>query len=154
MNKLRDKSKPLVYVDMDGVLCDFRTPFLKAIEENPTQPYPHSQYGFFLELEPMKDAIDSFKKLEEHFDMWILTRPSVQNPLCYTEKALWIKEKLGFKIQCRTIMCCDKSLLKGDYLIDDTSEFGQSEFEGDFIHFATNKYPDWKSVVEYLMTKI
>jgi 5'(3')-deoxyribonucleotidase len=112
---MRDKSKKLIYVDMDGVLADFIKDFDKQRAENPEQLYPQSQYGFFMNLKPMKDAIESFKMLENHFDMWILTRPSVQNPLCYTEKAIWIKEKLGFDIQRKTIMCCDKSLLKGDY---------------------------------------
>jgi 5'(3')-deoxyribonucleotidase len=151
---MRDKSKKLVYVDIDGVLADFKTPFTQAIAENPGQPYPHSQYGFFMNLEPIKDSIESFKMLENHFDMWILTRPSVQNPLCYTEKAIWVKEKLGLDIQRKTVMCCDKSLLKGDFLIDDTTEYGQTEFEGEFIHFDTDKFPDWKTVVDYLMTKI
>ena len=136
---------------MDGVLADFITPFQKEIEKNPKQPYPHSQYGFFMNLEPIKDSIEYFKKLEEHFDMWILTRPSVQNPLCYTEKALWVKEKLGIDIQYKTIMCCDKSLLKGDFLIDDTLEYGQTEFEGELIHFGSEKFPDWKTVFNYLI---
>ena len=52
-------------------------------------------------------------------------------------------------------MCCDKSLLKGDFLIDDTLEYGQTEFEGELLHFGSgNKFPDWKTVVDYLMTKI
>jgi 5'(3')-deoxyribonucleotidase len=145
--------KKRLYIDMDGVLCDFKTPFIKAIGENPGQRYPHSQYGFFLALEPIKDAIESFKKLEEYFDVWILTRPSIQNPLCYTEKAIWVREKLGLETQRKTVMACDKSLLKGDFLVDDTTEYGQTEFEGEFIHFDTEKFPDWKTVVEYLIQK-
>ena len=148
---MRDKSKKIVYVDLDGVLADFITAFVRERELNPEQPYPQSQYGFFMNLEPIKDSIESFKMLEEHFDMWILTRPSVQNPLCYTEKAIWVREKLGLDIQRKTIMCCDKSLLKGDFLIDDTTDYGQTDFEGRFIHFVTDKFPDWKTVVNYLI---
>lgn len=150
----RDKSKKRVYVDLDGVLADFITAFNKEKELNPEQPYPQSQYGFFMNLEPIKDSIESFKMLEEYFDMWILTRPSVQNPLCYTEKAIWVKEKLGIDIQRKTIMSCDKSLLKGDFLIDDTTDYGQPEFEGEFIQFGTESFPNWKTVVDYLMTKV
>jgi 5'-nucleotidase len=149
----RDFSKKLIYVDMDGVLADFITPFNKERDLNPEQPYPHSQYGFFMNLEPIKDSIESFKLLETYFDMWILTRPSVQNTLCYTEKAIWVKEKLGIDIQYKTIMCCDKSLLKGHYLIDDTLEYGQTEFEGELIHFGNGDFKDWKSVVQYLLKK-
>ena len=51
----------------------------------------------------------------------------------------------------RLIISPNKSLLKGDYLIDDnyTGRF-QNEFEGEFIHFGTSEYPDWKSVRKYL----
>lgn len=48
-------------------------------------------------------------------------------------------------------MSPDKSLLKGDYLIDDQGNAGQENFEGEWIHFKTEKFPDWKSVVDYLM---
>ena len=48
-------------------------------------------------------------------------------------------------------MCGDKSLLKGDYLIDDMNTDKQSEFEGEWIEFGSNKFPNWKTVVDYLM---
>jgi 5'(3')-deoxyribonucleotidase len=49
------------------------------------------------------------------------------------------------------VLCGDKSLLKGEYLIDDTNTAGQSDFEGEWIHFGSDKFPNWDSVVEYLM---
>lgn len=148
-----DKVLKVIYVDMDGVLCDFISAYDRDRKLYPEQKYPQSQVGFFLNLEPIKNAIESFKILEKHFDVWILTRPSVQNPLCYTEKALWVRENLGIDVQRKTIMATNKSLLKGDYLIDDVLEHGQSEFEGEHIHFAQEKFPDWNSVVNYIMKK-
>lgn len=148
---MRDKSKKLVYIDMDGVLCDFVTPFELEKKENPDQPFPQSRMGFFIELKPIEGSIESFKKLQEFYDVWILSRPSVQNIHCYSEKALWIKQHLGIEAQRRLILATDKSLLKGDYLIDDVLEHGQSEFEGDHIHFGQDKFKDWKSVVDYLI---
>jgi hypothetical protein len=38
----------------------------------------------------------------------------------------------------------------GDYLIDDRTANGAGEFKGELIQFATEKYPDWDSVLEYL----
>ena len=32
-------------------------------------------------------------------------------------------------------------------------EAGQEEFEGEWIHFKTEKFPNWETVVEYLMSK-
>jgi 5'(3')-deoxyribonucleotidase len=56
--------------------------------------------------------------LKENYDVWILTRPSYKN-INYSEKAQWVLNHLGYDVQEKTIMCGDKSLLKGDYLIDD-----------------------------------
>ncbi len=140
-----------VYVDMDGVLCDFFKAALEALRKYPEQKYPQSQWGFFLKLKEIPDAIESFRKLEEKYDVWILTRPSFRNVNCFTEKAQWIWDHLGFDVVQRMILCGDKSLLKGDFLIDDTNTAGQSDFEGEWIHFGSDKFPNWNSVVEYLM---
>lgn len=145
--------KKRLYIDMDGVLCDYKKSHNIELDKNPHQPYPQSQFGFFLNLEPINDAIDSLNLLKEHFDVWILTRPSVHNLSCYTEKAQWIRKYLGFEMQTKTIMCVDKSLLKGHFLVDDQVEHGQSDFEGKHIHFDSIDFPTWKSVVEYLLSE-
>lgn len=145
------KNKPIVYVDMDGVLCNFYKAAKQALIENPNQKYPQSQWGFFLKLEEIEGAIESFRKLQEKYDVWILTRPSFKNVNCYTEKAQWVWDHLGYDVLEKTIMSPDKSLLKGDYLIDDQGNAGQGNFEGEWIHFKSEKFPDWKSVIDYLL---
>lgn len=145
--------KPIVYVDMDGVLCNFYKAAKQALINNPTQKYPQSQWGFFLKLEEIPGAIESFRKLQEKYDVWILTRPSFRNVNCYTEKAQWVWDHLGYDVVEKTIMSPDKSLLKGDYLIDDQGNAGQDKFEGEWIHFKSEKFPDWISVVNYLNEK-
>jgi hypothetical protein len=42
-------------------------------------------------------------------------------------------------------------LLKGSYLIDDTTAHGNSEFEGELIQFGTDKFNSWKDVTNYLL---
>ena len=150
-----DTRRPIrkrLYIDMDGVLCDFKKLYNSELESNPTQPYPQSQFGFFLNLESIPFAIDSINHLQKYFDVWILTRPSVHNLSCYTEKAQWIRKYLGFEMQSKTIMCIDKSLLKGHFLVDDQIEHGQSEFEGKHIHFGSKEFNNWDKVVTYLMS--
>lgn len=147
-------SKPILTIDMDGVLCDYINSFKQAKEKNPEQPYPQSEDGFFLSLTPIENAIQSYKKLEEHFDVWILTRPSVENVLCYTEKALWVRKYLGFDAQKKIIMCIDKSMVKGDYLIDDTDEHGQLDFDGEFIKFGSDRFPNWNTILDYLIISL
>lgn len=143
--------KKRIYIDMDGVLCNFRKAHQEALYNNPIQPFPQSQWGFFLYLEEIPGAIDAFRKLQEEYDVWILTRPSYYNVNCYTEKAQWVLDHLGIDVLRQTIMSCDKSLLKGDYLIDDMNTDKQSEFEGEWIEFGSFKFPDWSAVIKYLI---
>ena len=143
--------KKIIYVDMDNTLCDFIKEQEKRLLENPRQVFPQSQWGFFLKLEPLKDAIESFKLLSEHYDVWILTRPSFRNVNSFTEKAQWVWDYLGYDVVEKTIMCGKKSLLKGDILIDDDDQAGQPDFDGEWIRFGSEPYKTWKDVVEYLI---
>ena len=141
-----------LYFDMDGVLCDYMKRYT-MVKELYDLEYPQSQIGFFSRLEPMKGAIEAFKKLRDSgkYNCFILTRPSVKNIHCYTEKAEWIREYLGEDMLENMYIGCDKSRLKGDYLIDDVTEHGQTEFEGEHIHFGSDEFPNWDTVLKYLL---
>ena len=51
----------------------------------------------------------------------------------------------------RLILTHHKNLNMGDYLIDDREANGSDKFTGEHIHFRTNRFPNWKSVLEYLL---
>lgn len=137
-----------VFIDMDDTICDFIGPF----RNNQFKiKYPQSKLGFFFDLEPLENSIESVKKLLSKYDVWFLTRPSIKNTNCYTEKAEWIKKYFGEDLLEKLIICPNKSLVKGDYLIDDDYRYGQSEFEGEWIEFGSHKFPNWESVMNYLM---
>ena len=140
-----------IYIDMDNVLCDYQTAWENSMIDNPDILYPQSQYGFFRDLEPINSALFMFKRLSDNFDVWILTAPSVQNPMCYTEKREWVGKHLGFEAAKRLILSPDKSLLIGDYLIDDIEDgrAKQNQFKGTQIVYGNDKYPDWFAVMEY-----
>jgi 5'-nucleotidase len=137
-----------VYIDMDDTICDFMGPFRSGDFK---LKYPQSKVGFFLDLKPLEYAIEAVKLLQEKYDVWILTRPSIKNTHCYTEKAEWIKKYFGEQMLEKLILCPDKSLVKGDYLIDDDIKHGQKQFEGEHIQFGTSNFPNWKSVIKYLL---
>ena len=140
-----------IYVDMDDVLADFMKAFNESKVFNPELKFPQSQLGFFEKLEPIEDAIESVNKLREDYDVYVLTAPSNRNPHCYTEKRLWIEKHFDYDFTEKLIISSNKSLLIGDYLIDDYSEGkGQENFQGELIQFATEKYPNWQSVMEYI----
>ena len=146
-NKLEQKKR--VYVDMDNTLCNFSSRSEEMKEKSKgTLRYPQSQYGFFTSLEPLPGAIDGYRALEAHFEVYILTAPSYRNPLCYTEKRVWVGEHLGEETTKNLIICKRKGLLKGDFLIDDHL---YPEFEGEQIQIGTAPFETWKEVLDYLL---
>ena len=134
---------------MDDTICDFRTPFLRDMTEE--NKYPHSRTGFFMDLEPIPGALEALSELRMLYDVYILTKPSFYNIHCYTEKAMWIQKHMGFDMLSRLILSPDKSLLKGDFLVDDAQYDGQTEFEGTFMQFGTERWPGWKEVKNALV---
>ncbi|MEM7607799.1 MAG: hypothetical protein AAF411_20795 [Myxococcota bacterium] len=125
-------TKSTVYIDMDGVLCEFE----RAKRQHPDVEFPQSLPGFYKNLRPVRGAIDAVRELARLADVWILTAPSVYNPLSYTEKRLWVEKHLGFDMCHRLILSPDKSLLRGDVLVDDRADsHRQDRFEGRLILF-------------------
>jgi len=144
--------KKVIYVDMDDVLCEFTKAFTTAIKNNPGIKFPQSQYGFFTSLSPIKEAVNSVNYLDEQdeFEVYILTAPSVLNPLCYTEKRIWIENYFGMEMVKKLIISPNKGLNKGDYLIDDNNTGrGQDQFEGKLIKFGYDNFKDWNQVIDY-----
>lgn len=142
--------KPIIYVDMDNVLCDYSGAHAARIALEPETAYPQSQYGFFRNLVPIEGGIAAFKRLKTIGEVYILTAPSIYNPLCYSEKREWVEKHLGMEAVERLIISPNKGLSKGDYLIDDhLSGRGQENFEGKLIHFASDEFPDWNSVLAF-----
>lgn len=139
-----------IYVDMDGVLCDYNTAYTQKFDKV-LNPYPQSKPGFFLGLEPMPLAKYSMEAMKEAgHDVFILTRPSIKNPHCWSEKAMWIERHLGQEWVKRTIITCRKDLLFDGkaYLIDDvlSSDAGQQVFDaaGKLIWF--NERNNWSKI--------
>lgn len=143
--------KKRLYVDMDGVLCDFVGAFKR--EQSDKVKFPQSRWGFFTNLEPIPNSIYILIQLMNEFDVWVLTRPSYMNPLCYTEKRIWIEKYFGLEFCQKLIICSDKSLVKGDFLIDDSIGDGQLDFEGELIRFGSDNFKDWFDVYDYLILK-
>lgn len=141
-----------IYVDMDGVLCDYDSAWDRNYSE--TCQYPQSIPGFFKTLDPIEGSIEALKAIAEIHEVYILTRPSIKNPHCWTEKALWIEKHLGREWLERTIITCRKDLLfDGDsYLVDDVlySDAGQQVFakNNKLIWFANGW--TWQKVLHIL----
>jgi 5'(3')-deoxyribonucleotidase len=144
----------IVYIDMDDTLCHYSLAHKKYKNEFPEIKYPQSQANFFKDLKPIELTIESVKMLinSEEYKPYILTAPSIHNPLSYTEKRIWVEKHFGLEFTKRLIIAMDKSLLRGDFLIDDWDHGrGQESFQGELIHYGSPNYPNWKSIIDRLM---
>lgn len=142
---------------MDDTLCDYAGAHRAALKKDPHNKWPQSVYDFYRKLNELPDAIWGMNELERlGFDVWILTRPSYMNPTCYTEKRMWVEDHLGIDWCRKLILCPDKSLMKGEYLIDDQL---WPDFEGEQILFRQEEdnfdyrthivKKSWKDVLDY-----
>lgn len=86
-------------------------------------------------------------------DTFILTAAPWGNPTAANNKIDWVKKYLPNEAYKRIIISHNKHLCIGDYLVDDSTRNGAGEFTGEHIHFGTDTFPDWKSVLDYLSDK-
>ncbi len=145
--------KKIVYVDMDNVLVNFQSG-IDQLDEDTLQKYDgrlDEVPGIFGLMEPMAKAIESYIELAQHYDVYILSTSPWENESALIDKLRWVKKHLGEAAYKRLILSHHKNLNKGDYLIDDRTKNGADRFEGEHIHFGTEKFPIWEDVISYLI---
>jgi 5'(3')-deoxyribonucleotidase len=142
--------KPIVFIDMDGVLCDFITRYTEMEKLGFKGPKLWKHPDLYKDLEPINGAIDSWLLLQEKYDTYILSTPPWSSPDAYKEKRIWVEKYLGKTAKKKLILCHNKGIICGDFLIDDRIAHGVADFKGKHIHFGTSQFPDWKSVLLYL----
>lgn len=141
-----------LFIDMDDTLCDFSGAKKEALEKEPGIEWPQSQFDFFRTLKPLPGAVETFKKLEEYYEVHVLSRPSAENMLCFTEKAVWVRDHLGQEVlsEQRFHLSGRKDYFAetGDAILID--DYDWKGFKGEQIKFGSDKFPDWATVWEYL----
>jgi 5'(3')-deoxyribonucleotidase len=138
---------------MDGVLVDFQTGIDK-LDEATKEQYKgklDEVPGIFSLMEPIPGAAEVVRLLARNYDVFILTTSPWNNPTAASDKVEWVKKYLDDVFHKRVIITHRKDLLDGDYLIDDRGKNGTSEFKGEWIHFGSERFPDWESVLKYLL---
>jgi 5'-nucleotidase len=139
----------LVLVDQDGVIADFDEGFNVAwraahpervVVEAPLRrtfylrdDYPQeysaeirdiqSREGFILGLPPVPGALEALQgMLAAGHDVRICTSPLTRFTHCVGEKFQWAHDHLGPQWVGRVVLTKDKTLVRGDVLIDDKPE--------------------------------
>lgn len=138
---------------MDNVLVDFQSGIDRTPAEILTQYEGHLDDvpGIFALMSPMPGAVEAFERLAQKYDVYILSTAPWNNPTAWSDKVKWVQKYLGEVAYKRLILSHHKNLCKGDYIIDDRTRHGVDIFEGEHIHFGTERFPNWDSVLAYLI---
>ena len=151
--------KTLLYFDMDNVLVDFQSGLDQVSEEKKAEfaddgkgkPHYDDIPGIFALMKPMPGAINAVHELQKHYDLYILSTAPWGNPSAWADKVKWVTEHLDDVFHKRMVITHHKDLCQGDYLIDDRGKHGTGEFAGEWIAFGSEQFPDWQSVLDYLL---
>jgi len=95
--------------------------------------YPHHE-DFFKDLPVIENSIEVVEELHKRFEVYIASAAQ-EFPHSLKHKNNWLDQHFPFIHWKRRIFCGDKSVLKGDVLIDD-HDFNLSVFDGRPIMFS------------------
>ena len=133
----------LVLIDMDGTLADFAGRYVDqynllypdepigarstwAMNEGiPRERHDSfwkivSKEGFFSGLDPLPGAIEGFHQMHAAgHDIILCTSPFLHSRWCESEKRHWVEDRLGIEYARNMVITKDKTLVRGDALIDD-----------------------------------
>lgn len=139
----------IILIDMDGLLADFEGTFLKEWRRMfPSEPhiplrnrkkfyfrddYPQKFHPkvesvyldqkFYPKILPVKEGLAAIREMVAlGINVFICTAPLSVYKHCVFEKYAWVEEYLGYEFTKRLILTRDKTLIRGDVLIDDKPE--------------------------------
>ncbi|THH35514.1 5' nucleotidase, NT5C type [Neolewinella litorea] len=128
-----------ICIDMDEVMVDNYQEYHRLFEKqygrkvDPQEYYGKKIYelpgieamrdelhkpGFFRHLPVMKDAREVVSELYENYEVYVVTA-ATEFKNCFTDKWEWLEEHMPFIHWKRIVFCGNKSIVHGDYMIDD-----------------------------------
>ena len=143
----------ILYFDMDNVLVDFNSGIVQLTTEiqKEFEGRLDEVPGVFSLMKPLEGALEAYEILSEKFDAYLLSTAPWDNSSAWADKNEWVKKYLGKSAYKRLILSHNKHLNLGDYLIDDRTANGAGQFTGELILFGGSKFPNWNSVIHYLL---
>ncbi|NLG74473.1 MAG: 5'-3'-deoxyribonucleotidase [Chloroflexi bacterium] len=179
-----------ILVDMDGVIADFEGSFINLwkqqyprqayipLEDRKTfyllHQYPQelqplameiiSAPGFYRGLDVIPGAVEALHEMVNlGIDVRICSSPARDYHNCVLEKYEWVDEHLGSDWIGRMILTEDKTLIRGDILIDDRPELPGSDtptwehvlYDQPYNRAVGNKrrltWQNWKTVLKEVL---
>ncbi|RPI92930.1 MAG: 5'-3'-deoxyribonucleotidase [Chloroflexi bacterium] len=175
-----------ILIDMDGVISDYDQEFLQrwrsrhadkfyvpvearttfyVVDEYPEELKPLAaeivlESGFFRDMVPVSGAKEALEEMRAMgFEVFICSSPLSTYQNCVLEKYEWVEEHLGAAWVRQLILTKDKTVIKGDFLIDDKPLITGAQDPPDWEHIVydrpynrgTNKrritWNNWKDVL-------
>jgi 5'(3')-deoxyribonucleotidase len=170
-----------IAIDMDEVLADPITKFIQLYHRDYGIPldlkldagneiYHHlpeeinnkwfdyiNEKGFFRDLNPIEGAIEGVKKLQEKYEVYIVSA-AMEFPNSLEDKYYWLADHFPF-ISWRNIMFCGEKIVNTDIMIDDRVK-NFVDFEGRTLLFTSphnlllteyERVNNWQEVLEKLI---
>ena len=151
--------KPILYIDMDNVLVNFESG-IDRLDDDTKAEYQgrlDEVPGIFSLMDPMDGAVEVVIRLQEVYDVYILSTAPWLNPSAWSDKLLWIQRYFGAdqnsSLYKRLILSHHKHLNQGAIIIDDRTKNGVEAFTGQHLHFGTHDRPNGSSVLHLLNIK-
>lgn len=148
-DKEGDGNLSTILLDMDNTLVDWDEKFLRLwFEDEECKDFdckslvtnrknymlqdclpPHlrksaykqaNKVGYYTDLKPFPGSIEAVRKMSEiGHQVFFVTVPNASQPSSAMEKMSWIGENIGEDYISKLILTFDKTVVKGEYLIDD-----------------------------------
>lgn len=137
----------LVLIDVDGTVADLMSGFRAEWTARGGSPLvPHEEHTtwdifdivpknerklvqevfdsprLFAKLPTINGAVIAVKEIAREHDVFFCTTPWYSNDTCCEDKLAWLAERFGKSMARKTIFTADKTLIRGDLLIDDKPE--------------------------------
>lgn len=155
----------LILVDMDCVLADFEEGHRRMCAEHGLPPVVEARDrvcwdileavptvwrdtvkelwhapGFFAGLDPIVGAVETLHTWSRQgHKVYICTAPLMNSETCAQEKLAWVRRHVGLEFVRRTIITADKTLVQGNFLLDDRPDItGDASPTWKHLLFATH----------------
>lgn len=132
-------STPRICIDMDGVMADTYVKFIDLYEERFGRRLTEEELrgkkvyelegaadirnamyapGFFRDLAVMPDAVAVVRELYDHYEVFVVTT-ATEFKYSLRDKWEWLEAHFPFIHHSRIVLCGNKGIVRGDYMIDD-----------------------------------
>lgn len=120
--------------------------------------------GFYRELKPIEGAVEALHQIRAAgYETFICTAPYVTNETCASEKMAWVREHLGADWVKKMVITSDKTLVRGDVLIDDKPDITGSMtpiwkhvvFDAPYnrhVPQRLDRWSDWEGVLDKVLS--